>query len=245
MENLDSLITDFSVSDAKRVKTHLTKLLPYIDINKMVIVGGLAIRYLLTKAGIKYPIRPFNDLDLMVKEASDVSPKVSNDFLIYHYHPPRNNSFYIVLVDPVSKTKVDIFDWDPPLEEFITVDFKGYQLKMRSTEDQLVKTVYDIQRISEEKKVDPKQFEDTKLLMQIVDLKKANKIWRKRNFKDYPNSLQKAVERANKIAKQHPEWLQRDPFKIAEPYQCVACKSTKKFKITPMKEIYKILRYVA
>lgn len=244
MQNNKQFITGFSVSDTKRVKTHLTKLLPYIDTDKMAIVGGLAIRYLLSKAGVDYPLRSFNDLDLMVENANAVSQTVSNDFLIYHYHPSQNNSFYIVLVDPISRTKVDIFDWNPPLEKYITVEFEGYKLKMRSVEDQLVKTVYDIQRISEEKKVDPKQFEDTKLLMQIVDLKKADKLWRKRNFKGYPGSLEKAIERANKIAKQHPQWLQRDPFKRVEPYHCVACKSTKEFKITPMKEIYKILGYV-
>lgn len=244
MKNNHQLITGFSVRDAKRVRAHLTKLLPYIDTDKMAIVGGLAIRYHLTKAGIKYTVRSFNDLDLMVKEPSDVSPKVSNDFLIYHYHPPKNDSFYIVLVDPVSKTKVDIFNWDPPLEKFINVDFNGYQLKMRSAEDQLVKTVYDIQRISKEKEVDPKQFEDAKLLMQIADLKEADKIWKRKNFKDYPNSLQKAIERANKIATKHPEWIKRDPFKRPKPYRCAACKSTEKFKVTPMKEIYKILGYV-
>ena len=238
------LITGFGKSDAKRIKTHLIKLLPHIVINKMAIVGGLTIRYHLAKAGITYPVRPFNDLDLMVRDVSDVSSEVSKDFLVYHYHPPKEGTFYIVLLDPASKTKVDIFNWDPPLEEFITVDFDGYKLKIRSVEDQLVKTVYDIQRISKGKKVDPKQFEDTKLLLKIVDFKKAGKLWRKRNFEGYPSTLHEAIARANKIAKQHPEWLQVNPFKRLKPYHCVFCKMTGKFKITPMEEIYKILKFV-
>lgn len=244
MKNNDQLITGFNISDAKRVRAHLTKLLPYIDTNKMAIVGGLAIRYFLTKSGLEYPVRPFNDLDLKVEEADAVSPNVSKDFLVYHYHPPQKGSFYIVLVDPTSKTKVDIFDWNPPIESYTMVNFAGYKLKVQSMEDQLVKTVYDIQRISQEKKVDPKQFKDTQLLMQIVNFKKANEIWRKRSFKDYPHSLQKAIERANNIVKQHPEWLQRDPFKMPKPYQCDSCQSSDGFNIVPMDKIYQVLGYV-
>lgn len=243
-ENKNQLITGFSANDATRVKAHLIKLLPYIDTDKLAIVGGLAIRYHLTRVGMRYPIRPFNDLDLMVKEASAVSPKVSKDFLIYHYHPPKGGSFYIVLVDPVSKTKVDIFDWNPPMEESVTVRFNGYKLKMRSAEDQLVKTVIDIQRISKEQKVNPKQFEDTKLLMQVVDNKKTDKIWMKRKFPYYPNSINEAINKANKIAMQHSEWLLKDPFKRIKPYRCKACRNANGFKITPMKKIYNILGYV-
>ena len=244
MEKSYQLITGFSVSDAKRIKTHLTKLLPYINTKKMAIVGGLAIRFHLTKAGISYPVRPFNDLDLMVQDVSDVSSDVSEEFLVYHYHPPKDGSFYIVLVDPVSKTKVDIFNWDPPLEESIIVDFNRYKLKMRGAEDQLVKTVYDIQRISAEKKVDPKQFLDASLLIEIANLTLADKILRKRNYSDYPNSVMAAYERAAIIAKKHPKWLKKFPFKKPKLYRCLDCRSTKKFKITPMRQIYEILGYV-
>ena len=243
MSNND-LISGFNDIDSKRVKIHLVKLLHYINVDKMAIVGGLAIRYLLAKAGIKYPVRDFNDLDIMVKEANDVSAKVSKDFLVYHYHPQIGDSFYIVLIDPESRTKVDIFDWNPPLEDYITVKFEGYKLKMRSVEDQLVKTVYDIQRISTGKKVDPKQFMDATLLRKIANLKKADNLWKKRNYPNYPKSITDAINRANKIAQVHPTWVQKNPFKRLKPYVCTTCQETSDFKITPMVQIYKVLGYV-
>lgn len=239
----DVLVKGFKTVDSKRIKSHLGKLLPYIDTNKMVIVGGLAIRYLIAQAGIKYPARGFNDLDLMVKTVGAISPKVAKDFLIYHFHYSKKDSFFIALVDPVLKIKVDIFDWRPPLEEYTIVKFGNYKLKMRSIEDQLVKTVSDLQRISSEKRVDPKQFLDATLLMKIANTKFADIIWGKRNFSNYPNSIMSAFDRARDIAKLHPEWVKENPFKKPKPYQCPDCKSTKEFKITPMRQIYEILGY--
>lgn len=244
MTNNDQLITGFSINDTNRISTHLTKLLPYIDTNKMAIVGGLAIRYFLNQSGLKYPVRPFNDLDIKVEKADVVSPQASKEFLVYHYHPPKKGSFYIVLVDPTSKTKVDIFDWNPPVESYITVNFAGYKLKLQSIEDQLVKTVYDIQRISAEANVDPKQFKDTRLLMRVADMDLADKIWKKRNYKNYPKSIYDAIQRAEKIATDHSEWIKEHPFKKPQPYKCEICQDADGFKVEDMRKIYKVLGYV-
>jgi len=43
-------------------------------------------------------------------------------------------------------------------EGFEEVVFHGSKIKVVDTEDQLVKTVFDIQRISQENKVDPKHY---------------------------------------------------------------------------------------
>lgn len=242
--NRDVLVRGFKMVELKRVETLLEKLLQYIDTDKMAIVGGLAIQYLISRAGIKHTTRRFNDLDIMLKTAGAISPNVVKNFLIYHYHPTKKNSFFIAVVDPVLRIKVDIFDWDPPLEDYIVVKFGNYKLKMRSPEDQLVKTVFDLQRISVEKKVDPKQFLDATLLMKIANLKSADNLWKKRNFSDYPGSIVVAYERANTIAKEHPDWIKEYPFKKPKPFLCPECKNTNKFKIAPMKQIYEILGYV-
>lgn len=240
----DALVSGFNAIDLKRIENHLEKLLPYINTDNLAIVGGLAIRYFLTQGGIKYPTRRFNDVDLMIKTVGEISPKIAENFLIYHYHPPKKGYFFIALVDPVSKIKVDFFDWHPPLEDYIIVKFGKYKLKMRSAEDQLVKTVCDIQRISLEKKVDPKQFLDAKLLMRIADLEFADILWKKRNFSSYPISIVAAYEKANNIALKHPEWVQEHPFKRPKPFNCPDCRSTKEFKITPMGQIYETLGYI-
>ena len=236
-------LNGFYKKDKERINLFLKKLFPYLNLNQCSIVGGLAIRHHLSEKRIKYPVRPFNDIDLIAEKIDAVSAEVSKDFLVYHYHPLQNNSFYVVLLDKFLKIKVDIFDYDPPLEDPITVKLFDYKIKMRGLEDQLVKTVFDIQRISEENNVDPKQFQDTELMMKVADLKKANKIWQKRNYDKYPKTLLAAVTRARKIKFKYLEWFKKDPFK--KPiYKCKFCKNANGFKVTPMRKIYSVLGYI-
>ena len=101
------LIQGFSPEDTERVSAHLEKLLPYLRQDAFTIVGGLAIRYHLATHKIAYPQRAFNDLDIMVDSLDAVSTAVIDNFLVEHYHPPIANAFYLVLIDPGTKTKVD------------------------------------------------------------------------------------------------------------------------------------------
>lgn len=226
----NALVAGFSKIESLRIETHLTRLLPYLTPNRFIIVGGLAIRYHLTKKGIPYPSRPFNDLDIIAESIKVISPKIVKDFLVEHYHPPKGNSFYLVLVDPLSKTKIDIFDYQNAPKEVVTVKFGKYQLKVQSAEDQLIKTVLDLQKVFKSSKVDPKQFEDARLLLQIVDLKKI------------PPSLIKDLQKAEAFIQKHPEYLQEKPFRKDKPFKCSDCSSS--FLITSMEQIIKILGYV-
>lgn len=237
----EKLLTGFSGEEKERVKIHLQKLLPYLRKGGFTIVGGLAIRYHLISKGISYSPGPFNDLDIIVENSEVVSQAVAQDFLIYHYHP---DDFYLALVEPITKTKVDVFEASPVPHKTVTVNFGEETLRVVSIEDQLVKTVFDIQRISEEKKVDPKQFFDTRLLMQIADLKLANQFWQQNQFHDFPSDLMEAVNRAENIAKSHPNWLQEKPFTRAHPYKCPDCQNTDGFTVAPMEQVYKVLGYV-
>lgn len=235
------LVIGFFGEEKERIVTHLQRLLPYLKSGEYVIVGGLAIRYHLLSHGINYPQRPFNDLDIIVKNRDVVSSSVSKDFLIYHYHP---KDYFLALADPISRTKVDVFSYYPAPRQTIKVAFEDREVDLVSVEDQLVKTVLDIQRISEEAKVDPKQFSDTRLLMQIADMETANKLWQTNKFEKWPSTITEAVERAEKIAQTHPEWMQEKPFRKPKPYFCSSCQSTNGFEIVPMDEVYKVLEYI-
>lgn len=240
----DSLLAGFPPADSKRVDIFLQKLIPHLLEKRFLIVGGLAIRYQMFRHGIDYPIRVLNDLDLKVDSINVVLPSVSKNFMIYHYHPVKNDSFFIALVDPKTKIKVDIFDPTIKKEKFTEVPFHQWIVKVVGVEDQLVKTVFDIQRVSEEHKVDPKQFSDAKFLRGIANIVLADKIWRQRKYLIYPPSISMAIRRAEKIGKEHPEWVKEKPFRRPSPYVCPSCKSTKEFEITPMQNIYKELGYV-
>lgn len=73
----------FSKTDSQRIKTHLEKLLPYLQENSYAIVGGIAIRHYVAEKK-HYPQRPFNDLDIIVSSPEAVSRDVSKEFLVYH-----------------------------------------------------------------------------------------------------------------------------------------------------------------
>src|SRR5258708_1928155 len=241
-----SLISGFSGTDSKRVDLFLQKLTPHLVEGNYLIVGGLAIRYHLNKHGIDYLIRDFNDLDLEVPSINVVKPSVQNEFLIYHYHPQVNDSFFVALVEPVTKIKVDIFKrvYKGRDRRYLITDFHGLEVKVTEVEDQLVKTVYDISRIAENDKVDPKQFKDTKLLMQIANMELANQIWQGENYENYPENITSSIERAENISKEKPEWVVEKPFRHPKPYICPNCKNVPDFNITPMEEIYKAIGYV-
>jgi len=165
MQKESKLIRGFTEDESLRIEDHLSKLIPHLTPERYVIVGGLAIRYHLQNAGIAYPQRPFNDLDIIAEDLSVIHSSISKDFMIYHFHQ-KDDFFYFSLADGKTRTKTDIFDYENAPEETIMVPFGNQKIKIVSIEDQLAQTVYDIQRISQETRVDPKQFLDANLLVQ-------------------------------------------------------------------------------
>lgn len=242
MTKTSQLVAGFSPSETQAITQHLKKLLPHLTPNRFILVGGLAIKYHLGRAGIPYQSHPFNDLDLIIEDESVILPSVTQDFLIAHRHLPDKPWFYIVLVDPRLKVKVDLFDYQMKPETTTKVNFERFELPVVSIEDQLVKLVWDIQRISAQQKVEPKQFTQTQLLAKIADLDLADQIWKRKQFAKYPPSLLKAIDRANQIAEAHPDWLQeKPPPSEKKPYLCPHCVSSKTLPITPMNQIYQAI----
>jgi hypothetical protein len=70
----NQLVRGFSEGESERIDKHLSKLVAHLTPGRFVIVGGLAIRYHLQQAGIPYPSRPFNDLDIIAESVDVVHP---------------------------------------------------------------------------------------------------------------------------------------------------------------------------
>lgn len=222
----------------------LQRLLPHFTRDNLVIVGGLATRYNLASHGFPVLERPFNDLDVMIKNPSEMKPSITDEFLIYHYHPPKQESFYMVLVDPQTKTKVDIFDYDPaPIQPEI-VQVGDYTVSIRGAADQLTKTVFDLLRITAPHRTDPKQFSDARLLMQIADPEVARRIWEERHAHKYPFSIEEALVKADEARVEYPEKVFEHPYRRSELYVCGECEEVPGYPITPMKRIFDLLGYV-
>ena len=231
------LIQGFSPPEAERITRHFERLIPNLQQNRFVVVGGLAIRSGLSSRGMSYPNRKFNDIDLAAQAEDVVKPSITKDFLVYHHHP----DFYFAFVDPVSKTKVDIFDWSKPPIYTEEVDFEGQKISIQSLEDQLTVTVLDILRASNVVKRDPKMIVDMRLMLSVADIKKVNQIWRKRGGTE--NFLQ-ALENTQNLFRDHPEFFKVNPWHKPKPYKCKACINVPDFPLTPMENIYKILGHI-
>lgn len=234
------LIQGFNDIESVRVGMFLNKLLAGFDSGNFVIVGGLAIRYHLVNKSIPFKPKAFNDLDIVVKESSILKPDYFKSFLIYHYHP---KSFFLVLVDVETKIKCDVF-LDPQLKDVENIPFGNNIVQIATPEAQLVKTVLDTTKILSEIAVDPKQFTDAKLLMEVADMSVADDLWKKGEGFKIATDLKKAFGLAERQAKLRPDLLVDHPFRKTTPYKCRDCKSVSGFVVTPMKKIYRVLGYV-
>ncbi|MBI5358423.1 hypothetical protein HZB69_02225 [Candidatus Amesbacteria bacterium] len=237
-------VVGFVENETKRIESFLDKLLPHLEVGEFVIVGGLAIRFHLASRGVEFPTRPFNDLDLIVKTSRTLRPSVTRDFLISHYHLIPGQVPYIALVDAVNHMKADIFSYDPAPEKVVAVGYKNYHLDIVSVEDQLAKTVADCTRIFTDKfALDPKQIADAKLLMEIADMEKAERIWRSRVFSQHPKSLIDEFADVLSAAEQFPNRLKKNPFRKPRDYVCAECAPVLEFPLTTLDKIHDILRH--
>ncbi len=251
MSVIQEIGVDLNHKDRERVTIFLKKFLHHVDNTKLVICGGLATRFHLIQHGIDFPKRQFNDLDLLIQSINDIRPSIISDFMLYHYHPPGRDDpvettyFFYAFVDPVSRMKTDVFPyrWSAP-ERFIQAKFQDKPIKVVGIEDQLIQCLYDVSRISDKQKVDPKQLKDVHILMQIADVKLAEKIWKQNNHPLYPPTLTKAIEKADLLTITHPEWWQAKPYRQQKPYHCPNCQSRSDYPITNIHRIYQILGYI-
>lgn len=220
-----------------KIDQFIGKLLPYLDIENSVFVGGIAINY-----HLKTSIRVFNDIDMVQLNNHTVSPNVTREFMVYHYHKISNSNF-LALVDPETGIKIDIFPKTLPIHNICKVKIGKYMLSISGLEDQLVKTILDTQRVLSQNPlpVDPKQFSDAKLMLDIADIKHAEKYWSEISPS---NGLVESFNKAHQHALKNSQLVTSRPFRKPKPYNCKECVDTPQFPITPMKSIYEVLGFV-
>lgn len=94
MSRENELNLGFSDQETQKALGVLSRFITHVVQENLVIVGGIARRHHLIKHGVPYTQRPFNDLDFMVRDRSEMRSSVTSEFLIAHYHLPRNTSFF-------------------------------------------------------------------------------------------------------------------------------------------------------
>lgn len=237
------LLSGLGEEDRRRAEVHLTRLVPHLKPGKFAVVGGLALNFLAALKSIPFRREDFNDLDLVITEAGAVLPTIVNDFMIAHHHFDDNDKSleYFALVDRESRTKSDIFPNSPQRKSFVRAKVGNFSINVSTPEDQLVKTVQDLQNFSERSPADPKFYTNFRILKEIADFGEASRIWEELAEKDYPRTLEEAIGGAERKAKEHPDWLKENYFRKRRPAKCDECVATVDYPLTPLKEVYKIL----
>ena len=84
----------------KRVRKH-------VDVSEVALTGGCAIDLQLGRFGfLRRSVG--EDIDFVAKSLDAVPPSFISDFLVAHYHLSQPK-FLVMLVDPISRIRVDIF----------------------------------------------------------------------------------------------------------------------------------------
>lgn len=167
----------FSEADQEKISQTFQHLLPHI-VGEYCICGGLATQALAAGAS-DVAERPFNDIDLVMHEATHIRPEVAQDFFIPHYHPTDPmESFLMVLVDKATAVPVDVFGWERFPPEPVRAELLDYPVYMRSAANQLVVLLSAMyRRITHGLPFIPKQLADAKTLFNVVRADDVYRLW--------------------------------------------------------------------
>lgn len=95
----------------ERIHSCLSRLVPHLERTRVALTGGIAVDLHARASGRRRLAGPHGDVDLVAEAADAVSPTVTGDFLVSHYHLPQPGypKFLVQLVDPCSRLRVDVF----------------------------------------------------------------------------------------------------------------------------------------
>jgi hypothetical protein len=234
-----TLLSPLPAATAERVESTLDRLLPHLD-ERAAVVGGLAIRYHVARAGQPYPARPLRNIDMVGQPHTSIG----DDFMIGHYHAEGDNR-YFALVDHRTQLKVDLYS--RPSHMFMAEQIpysKGRSIAVPTAEFQLAKTVYDTRKVLRGEQVAPKQFADADLLMSIG----ASRTAASRALKYFEGDADRqyilsALEEARDEASKYPWLLTPRPHR--RPLSCDDCINSAAFPLTPLPVVYGVMAYGA
>ncbi len=146
----------------------LRRLLSHADRSRIALTGGLAIGLHLGDAhGGRARESAAEDIDFVADAPDALSPTVTTDFLISHFHLPQPGypKFLLQLVDGVTGLRVDIFpDTLRALSRAAMADVAGVPLLVLRSDDILDHELATLARASITHRVDAKHYEDAKRL---------------------------------------------------------------------------------
>src|SRR5689334_3362559 len=140
----------------------------------VVLTGSIAAGWHLLNNGRKPRKRRLNDIDTVALHgSSSISPALSRDFLVNHFHPYRGHGKVLLqLVDEEHRTRIEVFTpgSDSLAKRLSYSTVAGLPCRFVSAEDLLAKLLSIIHSVIEGEAVDRKYVEQFDSLSTVADM---------------------------------------------------------------------------
>lgn len=160
----------FNSFETERLRGCLARLLPHVRRDELALTGGVALELHLAAAGMPSRRRAIADLDLVARRLESVDASVSEEFLVCHYHVPQPAypKFLFMVVDPVSRIRVDIFpDLVGSIKNARPVSIGDEDLLVLDCNSLLDHKLQTLSKASEAHPVDEKHYLDAQALAKL------------------------------------------------------------------------------
>ncbi len=161
----------FRRAELERLSACLARLLPSVHRDDVAVAGGVAIQIGMAELGLAGGRNKIADLDLVASSLGAVSPRVTDAFLVSHYHvvQPGVPKFMMQLVDPETRIRVDVFpDLTGSLSRSRVVRIGEQDVRVLALEDVFDHKLLTLSRASPGKPVDPKHADDAHALGKLL-----------------------------------------------------------------------------
>lgn len=213
----------------------------------LLVTGGLAIQWHLLRHGVHIKKRPFNDIDLVINDASRLPASLTQQFLVAHYHPSRGRGKILMqLADEESRSRIDLLT---PYSLSITerahpVAIAGMNCGVVAAEDIVARLLCILFQVVDGKPVDPRYYEAFTRVADIADMKCVATIWREYRDNWHPEDVSEALTRVRQTVAVNTHLLQPDVYSQAIDRVCPWCRDSEMFPLAPSSRIHEIWGYV-
>lgn len=191
--------------------------------------------------------RPLNDIDIVVADISALSPSLSHDFLISHFHPMRGaGRILLQLVDETHRVRIDVFTQNSPslLSRVQSTELFGVACGTVAAEDLTAKLLAILYGVTMGEQVDPKYYDSFRLLSGLADLNIVREIWSGYRKPDYARSFDVAAETVHQRIANDPSVLRKDVYGQDGGDSCPWCDQSSAFLVSPRPKIFEVLGHV-
>lgn len=232
--------------ESSRCQHALTKLAGQMR-EPPLLTGGLAIRWHLLTHGVRLQRRPFNDIDVVIDDESQLRESLSQHFQIAHYHPTRGRGKILMqLADEETRSRLDLVT---PYSRSLTD--RARTLTMAETsfgvvaaEDLVARLLCILSRLVQGQPVAPKYYEAFQRLVGLADLDSVAAIWHEYKDEWHPGDLFVAMTRVHQAVAENAHLLQPEVSSQAVDQICPWCRDSNVFPLAPAVRIHEIWGYV-